>query len=56
MSKSFNENYFEEDNLKRKKVGKSNKQKRIAIKEYLKRLETEGFDEEDLDELENFDD
>jgi hypothetical protein len=50
MSKTFKEGY-EDDNWTTKKVGKTNKQKRQKIKDYLKNIGRRGYEEEfDIDE------
>lgn len=49
MSKTFKKGYFDRDNWGIKKVGKSNKQKRQKVKDYLRHIEKNGVDESDED-------
>jgi len=53
MSKTFKENYFnEDDNWGKRKNGKSHKQKRTKVNEYLRLIEHgEDFDDDELEEI-----
>lgn len=53
MSKTFKDNYFnEEDKWTKKKSIKSHKQKRIKVNEYLRLIEHgEDFDDDELEEI-----
>jgi len=50
MSKSFRDSY-DGDGNEMKKINKSNKIKRQRVKDYLRRIDVDDFDEE---EFENF--
>jgi len=50
MSKTFKEDYYGDDGWGRKKQGKSSKQKRLKVKDYLRHLEQNGIiEDEDFD-------
>jgi len=46
MSKSFREGYYEDDRRGIKKVGKSNKQGRQKVKDYLRKINFEEIDDD----------
>lgn len=52
MSKTFRDNYFEDDGLGKRKSQKSHKQKRNKVKDFLRNLDT-NINEEDEFEIEN---
>ena len=47
MSKTFREGYYEDEGWRKEKIGKTSKQKRQKVKDYLKQIEFEELDEED---------
>jgi len=52
MSKSFREGYYEDDYRGMKKVGKSNKQGRQKVKDYLRKIDFNNLEEIDDDVVE----
>lgn len=52
MSKTFKDHFDEDDNWRNKKKGKSHKQKRTKVNEYLRLIESgEEFDDDELEEI-----
>jgi len=51
MSRTFKDSYYESDNFGRKNQGKSSKQKRQKIKDYLRNIEDFDEDFEDVEEF-----
>jgi len=54
MSKTFKEDYYGDDNWGKKKQGKSSRQKRQKVKDYLRHIDGD-FEEDFKEEIEELD-